>query len=263
MLKQAQSVTQRFSETLEVLTATSLVHPPVLEAPYAQTNDMSQDNLPSYTNTNDAAPSIPLPILEAPYVQINDVDKDDLPSSRGMDIDDDDDDESAWLDEEGSIASGPVDIVDGIAEDKEDEIAFVKVMDAAAQALLDGIDLEDIEKPFDFLSGPDSYDMAEGEAGPGPSNAPYRQSRRTLLDDEEESRTYQWHSSAGRVYRHEPTVHDRLQSQSSNDAGQEYKPFCSRLDWEIAQWAVKEKIHQKSFDRLLKIPQVLFLSAIE
>ncbi|KAE9389172.1 hypothetical protein BT96DRAFT_762258, partial [Gymnopus androsaceus JB14] len=35
-----------------------------------------------------------------------------------------------------------------------------------------------------------------------------------------------------------------------------YKPFRNRLDWEIAQWAVKEKIHQKSFNRLLNIPQV-------
>ncbi|KAJ3819830.1 hypothetical protein F5880DRAFT_1466499, partial [Lentinula raphanica] len=33
-------------------------------------------------------------------------------------------------------------------------------------------------------------------------------------------------------------------------------PFASRLDWEISQWAVKEKVSQSSFNRLLKIPQV-------
>ncbi|KAJ3717349.1 hypothetical protein C8R42DRAFT_564469, partial [Lentinula raphanica] len=35
-----------------------------------------------------------------------------------------------------------------------------------------------------------------------------------------------------------------------------YQPFESRLEWEISQWAVKEKLLQKSFDRLLKIPEL-------
>ncbi|KAJ3737970.1 hypothetical protein EV360DRAFT_9234, partial [Lentinula raphanica] len=36
-----------------------------------------------------------------------------------------------------------------------------------------------------------------------------------------------------------------------------YSPFASRLEWEISQWAVKEKVSQSSFNRLLEIPQVL------
>ncbi|KAJ3756691.1 hypothetical protein EV360DRAFT_30984, partial [Lentinula raphanica] len=35
-----------------------------------------------------------------------------------------------------------------------------------------------------------------------------------------------------------------------------YSPFPSRLEWEISQWAVKEKVSQSSFNRLLKIPQI-------
>ncbi|KAJ3711596.1 hypothetical protein C8R42DRAFT_544044, partial [Lentinula raphanica] len=35
-----------------------------------------------------------------------------------------------------------------------------------------------------------------------------------------------------------------------------YSPFASRLEWEISQWAVKEKVSQGSFNRLLKIPEV-------
>ncbi|KAF9065520.1 hypothetical protein BDP27DRAFT_1384504 [Rhodocollybia butyracea] len=38
--------------------------------------------------------------------------------------------------------------------------------------------------------------------------------------------------------------------------GKCYHPFASQLDWEIAQWAVTEKISQKALDRLLKVPQV-------
>ncbi|KAJ3722512.1 hypothetical protein C8R42DRAFT_533850, partial [Lentinula raphanica] len=35
-----------------------------------------------------------------------------------------------------------------------------------------------------------------------------------------------------------------------------YSPFASRLEWEVCQWAVKEKVSQSSFNRFLKIPQV-------
>ncbi|KIK60604.1 hypothetical protein GYMLUDRAFT_112684, partial [Collybiopsis luxurians FD-317 M1] len=68
------------------------------------------------------------------------------------------------------------------------------------------------------------------------------------------------HPTAGKVVRQEPVPQARWQSlfsgeDSSGDS--EYKPFNDRLDWELAQWAVQEKIPHKSFDRLLKIPQVV------
>ncbi|KAJ3765991.1 hypothetical protein FB446DRAFT_614419, partial [Lentinula raphanica] len=43
---------------------------------------------------------------------------------------------------------------------------------------------------------------------------------------------------------------------SSGKEESTYSPFASRLEWEISQWAVKEKVSQSSFNRLLEIPQV-------
>ncbi|KAJ3718877.1 hypothetical protein C8R42DRAFT_697291 [Lentinula raphanica] len=35
-----------------------------------------------------------------------------------------------------------------------------------------------------------------------------------------------------------------------------YSPFSSCLEWEVSHWAVKEKVSQSSFNRLLQIPQI-------
>ncbi|KAJ8095446.1 hypothetical protein PM082_023216 [Marasmius tenuissimus] len=56
----------------------------------------------------------------------------------------------------------------------------------------------------------------------------------------------------------------RHKGDSENDEGKSsdnrdniYSPFASKLDWEIARWAVQENVGQAAFDRLLKIPGVL------
>ena len=132
-------------------------------------------------------------------------------------------------------------------------------MDPAALAL-DDIKLDDIGEVFSFLPDLDAENVAEAEPGIRPSTADYRAARRTLVNDDGDARTYQWHPTAGTVYRHEPTAQARWQSlRDDHTKDSEYKPFSSRLDWEIAQWSVKEKIPQKSFNRLLQIPQVFFL----
>ncbi|KAJ3728250.1 hypothetical protein C8R42DRAFT_533312, partial [Lentinula raphanica] len=61
---------------------------------------------------------------------------------------------------------------------------------------------------------------------------------------------------AGKVLRREANVHERWQRILSGESNEAYKPFNSRLEWEIAQWAVKEKISQSSFNRLLNIPDI-------
>ncbi|KAJ3713079.1 hypothetical protein C8R42DRAFT_535199, partial [Lentinula raphanica] len=64
---------------------------------------------------------------------------------------------------------------------------------------------------------------------------------------------------AGEVLRRESTVYRRWQrifSGKDKKVMDDYQPFESRLEWEISQWAVKEKLSQKAFDRLLKIPEV-------
>ena len=203
------------------------------------------------------ASSMRLPVLAAPTVHRNDVDQDDLPSSRSMELDGDGD-----SDYEAGIDSDRERILEE-HEDQEDEEDFRKAMEAAAHVLGD-IDLEDLIEVFDFLPNPDLEDAAEGEADLESSTASYHRMRRTLVDDDAQSHTYQWHPSAGRVYKQEETIHTRWRTlfAADRDANSEYKPFSSRLDWEIAQWAVKEKISQKSFNRLLKVPQVIFLISV-
>ncbi|KAE9389583.1 hypothetical protein BT96DRAFT_759619, partial [Gymnopus androsaceus JB14] len=49
---------------------------------------------------------------------------------------------------------------------------------------------------------------------------------------------------------------DRLFGAKTDLSNTGYHPFSSRLDWEIAQWAVKEKIGHGSLNRLLAIPEV-------
>ena len=148
---------------------------------------------------------------------------------------------------------------------------LVAKVDAAAVLLhLEGTDgqeyaWEDDAELFNFLPDPELEDVVEGQAGPGPSTAAYRQMRRTLIEDEDESHVYQWHSTAGQAYRKEPTVHARWKSLfgTESQTNEEYQPFHSRLDWEMVQWAVKEKISLKSFNRLLKIPEVISFVILE
>ncbi|KAJ3792209.1 hypothetical protein GGU11DRAFT_819093 [Lentinula aff. detonsa] len=47
-----------------------------------------------------------------------------------------------------------------------------------------------------------------------------------------------------------------LFSREDSSGNSEYKPFSGCLDWELAQWAMQEKISHRSFDHLLKILQV-------
>ncbi|KAE9395470.1 hypothetical protein BT96DRAFT_1043715 [Gymnopus androsaceus JB14] len=147
------------------------------------------------------------PILDNVSVQWNDVDCDDLPSSWNMDVDSPESD--AYSDDEESIISGAeVPVVED--DDNDESEIFVQTMAAASHAL-GGLDLDDIPEAFDFLPGPD-LDVAEGEAGPGPSTAAYQRTRRTLIEIDAEQPTYKWHQTAGQVYGHEPTIHNHWQA---------------------------------------------------
>ncbi|KAJ3715344.1 hypothetical protein C8R42DRAFT_549791, partial [Lentinula raphanica] len=76
---------------------------------------------------------------------------------------------------------------------------------------------------------------------------------------EDEDDILEWNSKAGRVYGVDEDVRQRwlgISSKQEGDSSGCYGPFTSRLEWEICQWSVKEKISQSSFNRFLKIPQV-------
>ncbi|KAJ3710089.1 hypothetical protein C8R42DRAFT_550773, partial [Lentinula raphanica] len=74
--------------------------------------------------------------------------------------------------------------------------------------------------------------------------------------DNSDDWVWQWNDRAEKVIRQEANVHERWQRILSGKSNESYQPFNSRLEWEIAQWAVKEKISQSSFNRLLNIPDI-------
>ncbi|KAF5381819.1 hypothetical protein D9757_008321 [Collybiopsis confluens] len=93
------------------------------------------------------------------------------------------------------------------------------------------------------------------------SNAVRNMAGALVKNEEDEPRTWWWHPTAGKVIGKDDSVYHKWKNifleQSENQTSvKEYFPFASQLDWEVAEWAVKEKISQKSFDRFLQIPQV-------
>ncbi|KAJ3979647.1 hypothetical protein F5890DRAFT_1558478 [Lentinula detonsa] len=80
------------------------------------------------------------------------------------------------FDEEGSTVSVDDQPVEDTSDVLENEEILAKYMEATTLAL-DGIDLEEI---FSLLPNPDLEDVAEGEAGPGPSTTTYRANLKSL-----------------------------------------------------------------------------------
>ncbi|KAJ3718881.1 hypothetical protein C8R42DRAFT_556952, partial [Lentinula raphanica] len=56
------------------------------------------------------------------------------------------------------------------------------------------------------------------------------------------------HPKAGKVLRVSENVHEKWKRVLSGKEEDVYSLFGSRLDWEISQWAVKEKVSQASFN---------------
>ncbi|KAF5361204.1 hypothetical protein D9757_013606 [Collybiopsis confluens] len=134
---------------------------------------------------------------------------------------------------------------------------------------LSSSELQDSDFNDEEASDPSSDVSVDELNDPGSAeevSAPYRKMDRTLAEDEDEPRTWWWHPTAAEIVEKKSNIHQQWKSiflendarSPYNTKGSEnaYYPFTSRLDWEIAEWAVKEKISQKSFNRLLKIPQV-------
>lgn len=110
-------------------------------------------------------------------------------------------------------------------------------------------------------------DIDQDQPVPGPSRHAH-----SLLTEEEDTRVIQSHPTAGQVIRIDQTVHakwhqqfgisDLEEEESQTNEGSDneneglFHPFASRLDWEVACWAVQEGIGHKAFDRLLAIPGV-------
>ncbi|KAF5346610.1 hypothetical protein D9757_014286 [Collybiopsis confluens] len=157
-------------------------------------------------------------------------------------------------------AEGSIDIQMGEVEEMKDE-SFAHALDTAAEIMLEHADR------FNFL--PDSAvvedvssDAEKGDAEKGDTinnTSTYRRMNRSLLEDNEESRTYHWHPTAGKMYGRKPDIYlrwKRLFSSDKADPHESYRPFSSRLEWELAQWVIQEKVSHSSFNRLLQIPEI-------
>jgi hypothetical protein len=159
-------------------------------------------------------------------------------------------------DDEGSIVSTPdVLVTEPYERDDSDLFDEEAMLEAVQEAW--GVEAKDLADVFNFLPEPES--ILEGDAGPGSATTAYRQMHRSLVEDDSQGWNWQWHGSAGKIIGYQPVVHQRWQALfSMNGAGGNgsYQPFTSRLEWELAHWAVKENISQGSVDRLLQIPEV-------
>jgi hypothetical protein len=92
---------------------------------------------------------------------------------------------------------------------------------------------------FNFLPDPITTDTSGAETNTDPTTdtASYRPARRSLVEDNNNSVTWQWHPTARGVYGQEANVHERWQSileEPEAKPGEQYSPFSSRLDWEAS-----------------------------
>lgn len=142
-----------------------------------------------------------------------------------------------------------VEIVEETEETEDDLDAVARAMDAVLRKL----QLSSEEELAGYLSVPniaDEIQAAEEMEAAGAYSPP--SSPRQLVDTPD-TRITDWHPTAGEV---EFVNNSVSQSGTYNS----YRPFNLPTDWEIARWALKEKIGQGSLNRLLSIPTVSSLS---
>ncbi|KAF5339496.1 hypothetical protein D9757_015386 [Collybiopsis confluens] len=161
------------------------------------------------------------------------------------DLDFGDSSEDRLLDEPGSLV-------------EVDELGNQEQMDdALSEQMSDERNSEREESgDFHFLPDPTKDGMLEDNNDPKSGIPTYRPMNHSLVEDDTPD-TCVWHSTAGGVFGYQRNVYERWQkilSKKGTDVDKNYEPFASRLEWEMARWAVMEKVSQRSFDRLLQIP---------
>jgi hypothetical protein len=98
-----------------------------------------------------------------------------------------------------------------------------------------------------FKAGPSHLHGRPDVAGPSTVSS--------SLTEEEDSRYFIHHSTAGQVIRNLAIPTPPI---PAADGPTVYEPFTSQIDWDVAQWAIKGSIGHGSFDRFLSIPGVSF-----
>jgi len=110
----------------------------------------------------------------------------------------------------------------------------------------------------------DEFCFLQAQAGPGPQTQENRSTSRPshswALDDEDDSRLVVEHPSAGSILLRIRDSDGDIAIEDTEVVDQaeasKFSPFNSELDWQIAEWVVKDNIGHNSFDRLLGIPGV-------
>ncbi|KAF5372418.1 hypothetical protein D9757_011620 [Collybiopsis confluens] len=200
-----------------------------------------------------------------------DVDMDNPPALMEVDMDSSDEEDSDIY----SLISGSESVLevekDGdfsdLEEGEEAKTALERMLNEEYQKMPN----LNIAEPFNFLPSKEEdggyesdSEMDIPESFNEADNHNARKLDRSLVGDKSDTRTWRWHPTAGQILRYESDTFQRWEelfteiqeNHTSSRTSTGYYPFTSRLDWEVAQWAVKEKISQKTFDRLLQIPEV-------
>lgn len=118
-----------------------------------------------------------------------------------------------------------------------------------------------------------SHDVEIGEAGPGPATEAARAAIRSqhVLEDDDDKRVVEEDPRHGRCIRMDEGLHRRWKevfiggideegdAEMGDDRGSEtnaFLPFASELDYQIANWVVRDEPGHNAFNRLLAIPGV-------
>lgn len=166
--------------------------------------------------------------------------------------DEEDDGEEDDLDVEG------LEVPDSVEDQRDRELVVETVeeeeeLDAVAEVmgdLLQELQLASEEELAEYLPVPNLGE--EIETPPDSEASPLHRK----LVEPPDTRVSDWHSTAGKVEFLDQTALQRWTRLLGNQQDETYRPFDSQIDWELAHWAVKEKIPQGSLDRLLGIPKV-------
>ncbi|KAF5352326.1 hypothetical protein D9757_014291 [Collybiopsis confluens] len=152
--------------------------------------------------------------------------------------------EDKLLNEPGSLVE--VDEVDEPENKEADDVLFEQILDDILRKVRGAED----DKSGNFVYLPDPGITALKERD-GAQPGVYCPMNHSLVEDDIPSICV-WNPTAGKVFGYQLDAHERWKKTLSGNG----EPFTSHLEWEMARWAVNEKVSQKSFDRLLQIPQL-------
>src|SRR6267154_1953883 len=161
--------------------------------------------------------------------------------------------------EEVVVSQDSVEVLPDELALSEDEMEAGDLMDQFHEELYELIPGADWNAP-----GPSRY--------PSPSAIHHYLAPSAHRAENEDERVVIQHPTAGHVIRIVPTLHEKWKKQFGGDmkgedqdvdmdaleggAGAKFVPFASELDWCIANWAIRDGIGHKSFNRLMSIPGV-------